>query len=178
MPAAPTGHWKVREDNWTRRLLSGRRLGNVHGARWLARSPARRAEQVPSVAFEVEEDDDAAVCLLAGFGDEPHAVVEHSLPGRVEVIDAEEEADTSCELLADCAGLLLTIGSREQQPRLRTRRPHDDPSLRSPIVGHRRRILDDLEAQGIDEEPNGIVVVPDDQREVLHVHGATIGVVW
>jgi hypothetical protein len=43
-------------------------------------------------------------------------MVEHSLPGRVEVVDAEEEVDASGELLTCCAGLLLAIGSGQQHP--------------------------------------------------------------
>ena len=60
-----------------RRILSRHSLG----------SPAW-PQQVPSVAGDVDEHDHAAVVLVAWFGHELDAVIEHPLPGSLEVIDA------------------------------------------------------------------------------------------
>jgi hypothetical protein len=91
-----------------------------------------------------------------------------------EVVDAKEQTDTTCELFADGTRLIVAISPSQQQSRARVWGSHDDPTLRPPVVGHRRRVLDKLEAQRIDEEANGIVVVLDDQGKALEMHSATL----
>jgi hypothetical protein len=38
------------------------------------------------------------------------------------------------------------------------------------VVGQRWRVFDELEAEDVDEEPAGTVVVVDDQSDLLEVH--------
>ena len=83
---------------------------------------------------------------------------------RVEVLDAQEEPDAAGELVPDRARL-LAVGAGEQEAGLGTRRPHDDPALGRPVVGQRRRVLDELEAERVDEERDRRVVLVDDQGE-------------
>ena len=71
--------------------------------------------------------------------------------------------------------LSLAVGLRQQQPSLSLWWPHDHPSLWPTVVGRRRSVLDDLETQSIDEEPDCHVVVLDDQSAALDVHAATLG---
>ena len=136
-----------------------------------AGSAARRAEQVPTVAGHVEEHGDPAVGLVARRRDELDAAVEHPALGSLEVVDAEEQPDSTGVLAADGTHLPVAIGLREEESRLRAGWPDDDPSLRPPAVRGRRRVLDELEAERVDEEPDRVVVALDDQRGVLEVQG-------
>jgi len=45
-------------------------------------------QQVPSVAGDIDEDDDSAVDLVAWLCHELHAEIEHPLPSSLEIIDA------------------------------------------------------------------------------------------
>ena len=91
--------------------------------------------------------------------------------GTLEVVDAQEQPDTAGELVADGSFLAIAVGTCKQQSRRGARRPHDDPALGPPTCGGQgRRVLDQLEAEDVDEEPDGSVVVVDDQRYVLDVH--------
>lgn len=103
-------------------------------------------------------------------------MVEHPLPCALEVVDPEEQADSTGELTTDDLGLARPVGPCEQQPGLRSRRPDDDPPLGTPVVRRRTRVLDELERQRVDEEPDGLVVVVDQQGRVLEVHPPTVGV--
>ena len=132
------------------------------------------SEQVPAVAGDVDEHRHASVGLVAWLRHELDAVVEHPPPGGLEVVDSEEEADPAGVLPPDEVHLLLTVRLGEEQPGLRARRSNDDPPLRAPVVRGRRRVFDELEAEGVDEEPDGVVVVLDDQRGVLQVQGRTV----
>jgi len=89
----------------------------------------------------------------------------------MEVVDAKEQAHAPGKLVTDRSCFPLAIGSCQQQPGHRARRPHDHPALRSPVPGaHIRRVLDQVKAEHIDEEPDRLVVVVDDQCGVLDVH--------
>ena len=93
------------------------------------------------------------------------ARVDHSLVSAIEVVDAKEQADAPGELLADDGVLMLAVCLREQDAGLASGGPNDDPALRPPVVGQRRRVLHELELQHVDEEANRGVVVADDQRD-------------
>ena len=65
------------------------------------------------------------------------------------------------ELLADGGGLMLAVGTCEQDAGLASLGTNDDPALRPAVVGQRRRVFDQLELQHVDEETDrGIVVRP------------------
>ena len=111
-----------------------------------------------------------AVGLVARLRDELDAMVEHPTSGGVEVVDAKEQPDPTSVLVADGIELSLAVGLSEKQPRLRLRWPDDDPTLRTAVVRGRRRVLDEVETQCVNEEPDRVVVVVDNQRRVLDVH--------
>ncbi len=91
-------------------------------------------------------------------------MVEHPLSSGIEVVDAKEQPDSTCELTAYGIDLFFAVGLCEEQSRLRVRRPDDDPTLGTPIVRRRWRVLDKVESQCVHEEPDGVVVVLDNQR--------------
>ena len=97
-------------------------------------------------------------------------MVEHPSLSSLEVVDTKEQPDSTCVLVADGIDLSIAVGLGEEQAGLRLRRSDDDPTLRTSIVRGRRRVLDEIEPQCIDEEADGVVVVLDDQRRVLDVH--------
>jgi hypothetical protein len=115
----------------------------------------------------VEEDRDATVGFGARRCQEPDASVVHPLVGGLEVVSLQEEADTSGGLLAHDRGLIITVSSREQDACLGTGRANDHPPLRVPGVRHRWRVLDQLEAEGANEERDRQVVVVDHDRNQL-----------
>jgi hypothetical protein len=129
-----------------------------------------RSEEVPFVPCKVKEHGNSAVGLIARFRDKLDAVVEHPPPSRLEVVDPKEQADSACVLASDSVNLVLAVCCGQEQPGLCPRRFDDDPTLRTSIVRRCRRVLDQVESQCVDEEPDGAVVVLDDQRCVLDVH--------
>ena len=67
-------------------------------------------------------------------------------------------------------GLGPAIRLRRQESCCGTGRAHDHPALRTPVVGERRRVLDEIETQRPDEELDGGVIVVDHQRRELDMH--------
>ncbi len=70
--------------------------------------------------------------------------------------------------------LIEAVGLREQEPRLCSWWPDDDPTLRASVVGPRGRVLDEIEAQRVHEEADRLVVVLDDQSGALEIHSSTV----
>src|ERR1700729_3583624 len=135
------------------------------------RRTSARSEEIPAVAGDVEEYHDPPVRLIAGLGDELDARGPHPVVMRLEVVHAQEQSDAAGELVAHAARLALAVGLGEQQPRARSRRAHDDPAFGAAADGGQgRRVLDQLEADGVDEEGDRGVVIVDDDREGLQMH--------
>jgi hypothetical protein len=126
----------------------------------------------PPVPCDVGEDCDLTVGLASWFGDELDALAQHSRVSRVEVIDSEEQPDTAGELISHCGRLPFAIGLRQQHRACRSGRTYDDPPFRPSVIGLGWRVLYEFEAQGIDEEPDGVVIVVNDQGELLEVHAS------
>ncbi len=120
-------------------------------------------EQVPPVAGDVSKHREPAVGLVSGFGEELDTARPHPLIGGVEVVDPQEETDSSSVLAAHDRTLLITVGLRQEQPRAGARRSDHHPPLRSTIVRTSRRVLNEVELQLVDEERNRLVIVVDDQ---------------
>ena len=99
---------------------------------------ARRTEQVPPVAGDVQEHGHPTVGLLAGCGHELDPVGCHPLERGIEVVDAEEEADPPRVPTSDDGRLLVAVCLGEQDARRRTGRPYHHPPLRSTVVGRGR----------------------------------------
>jgi hypothetical protein len=73
-----------------------------------------RPEQVPTIAGDIDEDNNVAVRFPPRFGDELHARLAHPLICGVEVLDAQKQPDAPRELIADGSSLSLAIGSGEE----------------------------------------------------------------
>lgn len=142
--------------------------------RSISSSVSARAEQIPAIARDIEEDGDLAVRLRARLRDELDSEVLHLSIRRVEVIDPQKETDAASHLVPDRSGLLVTIRLGEENAGDGARRTNDDPALRSPVVGRRWRIVDELEPERIDEEANRAIVVSDDDRHEVDGHGRTL----
>jgi hypothetical protein len=73
--------------------------------------------------------------------------------------------------MADGPCLVVPVGASEEQPGGGARRSHDHPPLRTATFRRqRRRVLDQLEAQDVNEERDCGVVVLDDQGNLLEMH--------
>ena len=131
------------------------------------------SEKVPAIAGDVEKDRDPSVALCSRLGHELHAAGAHPLVRGVEVVDTQEQANPSRELVADGSALVIAIGLGEEQRGVGPRRPNNDPSLWTAIVRRRRRVFDELEAQLLHEELDGFVVAVDDDRNLLKEHFAS-----
>ena len=108
---------------------------------------------------------------MARLADELDAGLEHPVIGGLEVVDAQEQSDAAGELIADRSGLPVAVRPREQQRGGCARRPDDDPAFPAPLAaGQRRRVLDQLKPETVDEEPDRLVVVVDDEGGLLDVH--------
>ncbi len=124
----------------------------------------RRPQQVPTVAGDVDENGDCPVGLRSWLGHELDGLVDHPTVRRLEVVHSEKEADAIGNLRTNGGGLLRPVGLREKQTGGRTGRANDDPALCAAIVGERRRILDELEPDGFNEELDCSVVVVHEDR--------------
>ena len=78
-----------------------------------------------------------------------------------------EPVDATGVLVADDGRLLLAIRARKQQSGFGTGRPDHHPPFRTAVVGQRRRIFRELEAENIDEEPDRGIVVMDNERDEM-----------
>jgi hypothetical protein len=84
-----------------------------------------------------------------------------------EVVYAQKESHTARVLVSNDCGLTLTICTGKEEARLGAWRTYDNPALRATVGGHGRRVLDELELQDVDEEPDSGVIVMDDDRYKL-----------
>ena len=125
------------------------------------------SEQVPAVAFNIQEHRHLSIWLGPWRCNEAYARGEHARVRRVEVIHPEKETDPARELIPDDRLLMLPVGAREQNPRAASPRPNDDPALRPAIVGQRRNVLHELELQDVDEEIDRRLILSNHQRDQL-----------
>ena len=130
------------------------------------------AEKVPTVSCDVSKHCQPTVGFVARVGYELDASSNHSFIGFLKVIDLKEEANSPRELVADDCVLGVAIGLCEQDASLGTARLHNNPTLRSPVVGERWAVIDKIEAEHADEELDGGVVGIDDEGDQMKVcHG-------
>jgi hypothetical protein len=93
------------------------------------------AEQVPAVAGDVEEDHDPAGGLDAGVFEEADAGGAHPVVVGFEVVDPQEEPDSSRVLVADGGRLIGSVGLGEQQSGPGAGWADHDPALGPSAVG-------------------------------------------
>jgi hypothetical protein len=98
------------------------------GARLAGAAMSGGAEEVPSVAGDVEEDRDSVIGFGPRFLDEDDTGLRHAQVGGVEVVDAEEEPDSSGYLVADCGTLVFSVCAGEQNSGLGARRAGRPPT--------------------------------------------------
>src|SRR5439155_25967707 len=101
------------------------------------------------------ENGYAPVMLDARRREELDAGSRHPFVDSVEVIDTHKEADPASNLVSNSRYLALSVRARDQNASLGTGRANDDPPFRSPVVGLRRGVFDQLESQDINEEHDG-----------------------
>ncbi len=100
----PGNQRPLRESAWG--AFSARRVEPT------GRSGARRSQEVPSVASNVDEDSDASVGLIAWLSDELNTAPGHPAVRFLEVIYAKEETDSSRILRSNGVVLVFAIGLR------------------------------------------------------------------
>ncbi len=122
------------------------------------------------IAGNIDEDDDLPVRLVPRLGEELNAHAAHPVIAGLEVVNPQKEPDPARELIPDRTRLPVTVRLSEQQRAGRAGRPNDHPPLGPSVVGQGRRVFDELEAEDVHEEPDGTVVIVDDQRELLKMH--------
>ena len=128
--------------------------------------------KVPFVASDVEKYSDATVRLSARRGEESHACGCDPRERGLEVLDLEKETHPAGELPPDDEGLVSSISLREQQavaaPGGRTRL-----TAWSPVVGQGQGVFHQLEAQTVDEEADGRIVLADHDGNEAEMHDAS-----
>ena len=87
--------------------------------------------------------------------------------GRLVMMVKPRKARVTAEL-KPLSGLMITVGSGEQDSHLGARRTNNDPPFRVSGVRQRWGVLDQLEAESVNEERNRRVIVIDDDRCQLH----------
>jgi hypothetical protein len=167
----PVGHLRL-----TRSISPGRPAST--SLTTLTRRTAARSgpEQIPAVPSDVGEDCHPAVRLRPRLGHEVDTSAAHPLAAGLEVVDPQEEPDPPGELISYGPLLSVTVSSSEQKPAQGAGWPHDDPPLGVTVAAGGRRVLDELETEEIDEEPDGFVVVVDEESELLEEHARTIAI--
>jgi hypothetical protein len=94
--------------------------------------------------------------------------------GANEVVHPQEEPGPPGVLPSDDRSLLVAVGARQQDAGGRTLWSNDDPPLWPAIVGRRSSVLDELEADAVDEKGDRLVVVIDDERDEFEIHRPTV----
>lgn len=128
-----------------------------------------RAKQVPPIAFDIEEDDDLSIFLVARSGQELDSGLGQPRVCSIEVVNPEKQPDPSCKLLAHDGFLTITVGACEQYSRHRTGGTDDNPPLRPAVVRQRGYVFHEIEAQHTNEEIDCRFIFPNDQREELEM---------
>lgn len=134
----------------------------------------RRSKQIPSVADDIQEYRDATVGLHPWRRQELNASGPHPLERSAEVIDPQEKTDPAGDLAANRGCVAFPIGTSEQDARVSIGRPDHNPPLRAPIVCQGRGVLNQFEAQHVDEELDSRVVILDHNGDERDVHGDRI----
>jgi hypothetical protein len=134
-----------------------------------------RADQVPFVASHVEKHRDLTIGLCTRCRQELHTRRCHSGIGRIEIRYMEEETHPASRLPADSRNLIFSVSPREQQAGHSTWRPDHYPPFGTPVIRQRWGVLNKLEAQYVDEEPDRRVVLADHDGDEAKMHSASIG---
>ena len=127
--------------------------------------------EIPTVAVQILEDHHGAVSLVSRRLDEAYAIGGEALVIPPEVVGTQEEHHAASTLPSNRCFLLGAACSREQECGLTRSGWRDQhPALR--LI--QPRVLQQTEAETVDEIRNRFVVVPDEERDVrdelLHVN--------
>lgn len=113
------------------------------------------------------------VRFQSGIGHELDTLAAHPLVRRIEIVNPQKQSDATGELATDRTCLAVAVSPSKEQPGHRAGRPDHDPSLRPAVIGHRWRVLDELKTEGVNEEPDGVVVVVNDERDLFEEHAGS-----
>jgi hypothetical protein len=131
-----------------------------------------RPQQIPSVPFQIQKHCEPAVWLIARRRNELDATSGHAPVGGLEIIDPQEQSDSTGKLPSDDCRLLVAIRACEQNARPTSRRTNHDPAFGPSIIGQRWCILRQLELQNVDEKPDSGLIITNHQRDEFEVrHG-------
>jgi hypothetical protein len=128
-------------------------------------------DEVPPVPVQVSEDGDRAIGLMPRMPFEFHSRCPHPLVVPVELIGVEEEADAPTRLIAYPRLLGRSHGPSEEHRRLpsSSRRNHY-PALSLLEVS----VLKEFEADGVNIEGDGLVIVTYDEGDKSEVGHSAI----
>lgn len=130
-------------------------------------------EQIPAIASDIQKYGNLSVGLETWFAVKVDAMLQHVLVEFVKVVDPQEESNAPSVLIANHLRLSLTISKRDKQASASRRRAYNDPTFRAPVIGERWFVFDQCEPQTVDEEVNCGIVVIDNKRDQIEVHGET-----
>jgi hypothetical protein len=132
------------------------------------------SKEIPPVTGDVEKDRDTAVRSGARLTNERDAGPGHPLIRAVEVIDAKEEPDSTGRLVTNGPSLAFSVCASKKDACLCAGRADDHPALGAPVVGERRRVLDEVEPEYAGEEFDGRVVLVNDQSNQVDLHPGSV----
>ena len=122
---------------------------------------------------DIQKYGNLSVGLETWFAVKVDAMLQHVLVEFVKVVDPQEESNAPSVLIANHLRLSLTISKRDKQASASRRRAYNDPTFRAPVIGKRWFVFDKCEPQTVDEEVNFGIVVIDNKRDQIEVHGET-----
>jgi len=127
-------------------------------------------QKVPLVAVEIFEDSDDAVEFVTRCLQKIDIVGPHPTVVAPEIIGVEKQENTFASLIADGVRLLGRSGLSEKETgAVGVWRCDDQPAL---VIG-KGRVFNEVEAEGLREEGESLLVVVHEERDVSEVlrHG-------
>jgi hypothetical protein len=87
-----------------------------------------RTEEIPTVPLEVKEYRDLPIGLETWCREELDTRRDHSLVGRLEIINSQEQSDPASEPFADDPGLTVAVSACEENTGRTPARSNDNPA--------------------------------------------------
>jgi hypothetical protein len=140
-------------------------LINTAGRQILTPQHSNRAQQVPTVAGDVEKDGDFPVSLDARRCGKFNSRRHQPLIAFLKIVDPQEETHTPASLVPENRSLSVTVRLGQQDPGGCSPRPDDHPTLWSTVIRDGRGVFNQLESEDAHKELDRAVVVVDDDRD-------------
>src|SRR5690554_2819021 len=121
-------------------------------------------QQIPKVAVQILEHRHGPVRLLFRLAHEDHAGGDEAVVIAPEVICLQEQENPPAGLLTNQGDLLRRRRTREEERRAAASGRSDRyPAL---VLLRKWLVLDELEAEHVDIEADGLVIIADQERDV------------